>query len=123
MNDAQALQNALAQCTGTGTWWRHPLNRNMLHTDGVLCFADNAGGGAHWFLDIVATEIFPKMRDHDFLAITLAVDDNHAACITAYDENADVPLVFERRVEWTDCPAGKWRFFLTDNVLLLPSEY
>jgi hypothetical protein len=28
-----------------------------------------------------------------------------------------------RQVDFTDMQPGKWRFYLTDNVLLLPGEY
>ena len=32
-------------------------------------------------------------------------------------------VLFKRHIHFTDAPAGTWRFYLTDNVVLLPSEY
>jgi len=110
----------LDQFTGTETWTRHGLNRNMLCTDGVMYFAENAGNGAFWFLDIVATELMMLHKKEPCLVITLASKDGKAT-ITADDGNDRV--LYTREIEYTDCPPGDWKFYLVDNVLLLPSEY
>ena len=112
------LRADLSAFIGTETWQRHALNRNLLLTDGVRYFADQAG--AWWLLDIVATEIFQKQASQAFLVIDLDVASNKAG-IRATDGN-DVVL-FRRHIHFTDAPTGHWRFYLTDNVLLLPSEY
>lgn len=117
--DAQELRSKLYHFTGTETWFRHPLNRGFFYTEGVRFFAEHAGGGAYWFLDIVATEVFPLLEREPFLVITLDVHDN--ALITADD--GDGKVVWSRSIDYTDCPAGVWRFYLTNNVLTLPSEY
>lgn len=118
--DAHELRNELPNFTGTETWWRHNLNRNMLYTDGVKFFAENAGGGAYWFLDIVATEIFPLLKNEAFIDIRLLVGGREAR-ITADDGNGNA--LWQRAIDYTDCPEGEWEFWLTDSVLLLPSEY
>lgn len=110
----------LHQFTGTETWFRHSLNRKMLYTEGVQFFAEKAGHGAYWFLDIVATELMMLHKEEPFLAITLASKDGKAT-ITADDGNDRV--LYTREIEYTDCPPGDWKFYLVDNVLLLPSEY
>src|SRR5580704_4857332 len=38
----------LAQFTGSENWYRHGINRNVLHTDGVQHVAEH--GGAYWLL-------------------------------------------------------------------------
>ena len=114
------LRQALTQYTGSESWYRHNLNRNMLYTDGVRFFAENAGGGAYWFLDIIATEVFPLLRNEPFISIEMTVEDDMAG-IVAGDGNGNV--LWARHIEFTDCPEGEWRFYLTDNVLLLPTEY
>jgi hypothetical protein len=120
MNDPTELQHNLAHFTGTETWWRHGLNRNMLYTDGVQYFAENAGGGAYWFLDIVATELFKLQRQEDFLTIIATVADSKAT-LTADDGNGDIK--WTRHIDYTDMPTGEWKFFFTNDVLMLPSEY
>jgi len=112
------LRADLVAFIGTENWHRHPLNRSMLLTDGVVYFAETAG--CWWFLDIVATEIFRIQATHPFLVIDLDVNDGKAD-IRVSDGN-DVVL-FKRHIHFTDAPNGLWRFYLTDNVVLLPSEY
>lgn len=116
--DPAQLRADLSQFTGTEQWYRHGINRRMLFTDGVRYFAEQAG--AYWFLDIVATEIFPLLVHEPFLAITLKVDDGEAD-IVGDDGNGRV--VYKRHINFTDAPDGDWRFYLTDNVLMVPSEY
>ena len=117
-NLSARLREDLIAFIGTETWHRHALNRQMLLTDGVVYFAETAG--CYWFLDIVATEIFRIQATHPFLVIDLDVNDGKAD-IRVSDGN-DVVL-FKRHIHFTDAPNGLWRFYLTDNVVLLPSEY
>lgn len=110
----------LAGFTGSETWWRHPLNKAITFTDGVKYFCDKAG--AYWLLDILVTE--PKILEQakEFAAVTLRVSDKHNADLIVTDGD-EGPPVFERHISLTDCPFGEWRFWMTDNVILLPSEY
>ena len=107
--------------TGTETWTRHGLNRNMLYTDGVKAFADRAGGGAYWFLDIMATEVFALQLAQPFIYVKMTVTGDRCARIVAEDGNGG--HLWSRAIEFTDCPEGVWEFYLIDHVLLLPSEY
>ncbi len=116
--ESRTLRQELGQFTGTETWYRHPLNRNLLYTEGVQFFAERAG--CYWFLDIAATELFRLQRTEPFLVITLAVDDGEADIVV---DDGDGSAVFRRHIHFTDAPSGDWRFYLTDNVVLLPSEY
>jgi hypothetical protein len=115
------LARQLAGFTGTETWFRHSLVRAMLYTEGVQYFAE-AGGtqGAYWFLDVVATEFYPLLRKEPFLHIVLTVQDRQA---TIRVEDGNDRTLREKPIEFTDLQFGEWRFYLTDNVLLLPSEY
>ncbi len=118
--NANELACALRQFTGTDHWYRHPLNRNMLYTDGVKYFADNAGNGAYWFLDICATELYELQAEEGFISVWLDVQDDKA--MIAADDGNDKDL-YSKTIEYTDCPPGEWKFFFTDKVLLLTSEY
>ena len=113
----------LSQFTGTEAYHRTFLfNPNLVHTDGVQYFADTAG--CYWFLDIVATEIYALTKQEPFISIKLIVGSNASdtdAVIVATDGNEDV--IFRKLIPHTDCPVGVYEFFLTDNVLMLTSEY
>ena len=118
MNTATKLD--LSHFTGTEQYWR--TNKlfapDMVHTDGVQFFADTAH--AYWFLDIVATEYFPLLKKEPFLSIQLAVEDGIAdICV----EDGDCEVLMQKHIEFTDCPDGLYKFFFTDNVLMLTSEY
>jgi hypothetical protein len=118
--DNTELKSALAHCTGTEQWYRHPLNQKLMYTDGVRTFAKNAGGGAYWFLDIVATEVAPLQDDEAFISMSIKSTDGEAE-LEATDGNDNI--LWSRQLDFTDCPEGTWNFYLIDNVMLLPSEY
>ena len=53
MTHTKTLQEAdLRQFTGTEHWYRHPLARKVLYTDGVQHVAEQ--GEAYWLLDSLA---------------------------------------------------------------------
>jgi hypothetical protein len=116
-SDAVNLEDDLRQFTGTEAWFEHWLRR-LKYTEGVQYFAEKAG--AYWFLDIVATEVVPLQKQHPFLRVVLSVADNRAEIAA---DDGDYNEVWSRKLDFTDCPGGKWEFYVTNNVILLPSEY
>lgn len=113
------LQQELRQFTGTEHYYKHNFG-GMLYTDGVKYFAEKAGGGAYWFLDIVSTELMRLADKEGFLSIHLKAKEG-TAVLSADDGNDNI--LWTKAVEFTDCPDGDWHFYLTDKVLLLTSEY
>lgn len=103
----------------------------MIWTEGVKDFADHAGGGAYWLLDILATEpaILGLVKQQGIAFATLAVADGKGLLTVVQDEGQ--PPVFSRAFSTTDCPEGDWMFYLAQTeldggvgtVILLPSEY
>lgn len=115
------LEQNLRSFTGTEFWHQHWLAREMLYTDGVEYFAESAGrSGAYWFLDIIATEVFPLLKKEPFLCIKVVVTTSDCRI---YADDGNDNLVWSRCIEYTDLQEGEWKFYLTDSVLLLPSEY
>jgi hypothetical protein len=94
------------------------FGQHLKHTDGVQYFAEQAG--AFWFLDIVATEIYPFSDKYPFMTIYLTVKDGQAEIIV---QDGDISRLWQRHIDFTDCPDGTYEFFLTDDVLMLCSEY
>ena len=118
---ATQLGCELSQFTGTEQWYRHGLNKNLLYTDGVKFFAENGGEqGAYWLLDIIATEYWPLLKRADFLTVFITVKESSAQIEVT---NGNGCTLRTRAIAYTDLQAGVWKFYLTDNVLLLPSEY
>jgi hypothetical protein len=116
--EMRMLVDDLSNFTGTENWYRHNLMHDTVYTDGVKYFAEKAG--AYWFLDIVDTELFPLQKKEGFLSITMTVA-NEQASIVATDGN--LTTLWNKEISFTDCPDGEYRFYFTDNVLLLTSEY
>jgi hypothetical protein len=109
----------LSQFTGTEAYHRtFVFSPKLKHTDGVQYFAEQAQ--AFWFLDIVATEIYPFSDKYPFMTIYLTVGDGKAEIIV---QDGDISRLMQRQIEFTDCPEGVYSFFLTDDVLMLCSEY
>jgi hypothetical protein len=116
-----SLTSQLAQFTGTEQYHYNPLYPWLKYTDGVRFFAGNAGSGAYWFLDIIGTELRKHTVDEPFLSIGFSVYTDKHGVINVTDGNDK--QVYVRKLEYTDCPAGDYKFFLLDNVLMLSSEY
>jgi hypothetical protein len=109
----------LSQFCGTTQYHRtFMFTPKLVHTDGVQYFAETAG--CFWLLDIIATEIYPLTKKEPFLSIKFWVNGGEASIIA---EDGDLNPVFVKGIEHTDCPEGTYEFFLTDNVLMLTSEY
>lgn len=116
----QDLQDGLSNFYGGDTLYKQPLYPRMKYTEGVQFFAENAGNGAYWFLDIVGTEIYHLYaKREEFINIVLK-SDGRKALITADDGNGGI--FWKRDIDFTDCPEGEWQFFLENDTLCLPAE-
>lgn len=115
---AAQLRTELAQYYGTEHYYKHQLSKSMVYTDGARAFAQLAE--AYWLLDIIATEIAPLLKTEDFLSIEVMVAKDKARI---HVDDGNQAMLYKKSISYTDCPAGEWMFFLTNNVLMLPSEY
>ncbi len=116
--DRRQLVTELAEFCGTSQWYQHHLVKDMTYTDGVKYFADRTG--SFWLIDFVATEFFPLLTEQPLLVITASSEGNSCE-LTVTDGN--VNQLVDRKSSFSTMPAGEWKFYLTDDVLLLPSEY
>lgn len=121
MTPTKTLQEAdLRQFTGTEHWYRHPLARKVLYTDGVQHVAEQ--GGAYWLLDSLAfAQAIPAVAAEAFQFWILTVKPDHAATLVCEDGNGKI--VHTQEIPFTDFPLPIIKFYVTDNVILLPSEY
>lgn len=138
MNDGNLLYIALGAVHGGEEIYRHPANKLFNYTVGVREFARNAGKGAYWLLDILATEpaIWAQVRDDRFALVLLKVTGTKAK-LTVDDGNGVVK--YARQLDFTDCPEapsnednpeGCWKFYIeqtyagdqTVHLCMLPHE-
>lgn len=110
--------STLGQFTGTEEYYSNPLFRGIQYTDACKFISDN---GAAWLItDILAVLSHEKkvMRE-EFVSINVRVIDGGAKII--YDDgNGNV--LFTQDYPITDFP-GNVKFFYTNKVLMLASEY
>lgn len=106
---------------GTGQWYRHALNRNILFTDGAKYVADE--GGAYWLLDEIALSQRSEKRltRQPFQVWKLTVNADHTGTITVEDGNYNV--VFTKALDYTDFPAPEVTLWFSDSVIYLPAEH
>lgn len=131
MKDTEELRALLANYCGSEILYVHALVHHFVYTKGVQAFAKNAGNGAYWLLDILATEpaIRQVTRDEGFAVALLRVEAGKFTLSVGSDLDGEtvVGQVFSIRGNFTDCPAGDWKFYLVYDgeriACLLPSEY
>lgn len=112
----------LAQFTGTEQWYRHPLFRKYLYTDGVQYVAEK--GEAYWLIgDIFMYQSTQKeLQGEGFLVWKLTLnDEGHGAVLSCEDGNHN--KLWSTKIDFTDFPLKSITFWCVDNVLILPSEY
>lgn len=109
----------LSQFYGTEKYHKtFVFSPKLKHTDGVQYFAEQAG--AFWLLDVIATEIYPFSDKYPFMVLTLTVKEKKAKLVV---DDGDDNWIFQKNIDFTDCPDGEYRFYLIGDVLMLPSEY
>lgn len=121
MTTTKTLTKAeLAQFTGSETWWRHAIVRDILFTDGAKHVAD--AGGAYWLIDEIALaqRYQPKVAAEEFQLWKLKVADSKAT-LTCEDGNGHA--VYTKPIPFTDFPLDEISFYVCNKTILLPSEY
>jgi hypothetical protein len=113
--------DSLNQFTGTRQWFRHPLYRKFLYTEGVQFVARN--GEAYWLIEaIFSHQGNPKVNQEPFQVWKLTVDEELRTAVLVCEDGNDNELL-QQVIPFTDFPLSEIRFFLEDGVLLLPSEH
>ena len=121
MKDEQPFSfDDLKQFYGSAIWVRHPINRDVLFTEGILYLAARAK--AMWLLDeiVLAQKTDQRLKDEEFQVWTLSVDRS-SGVLRCDDGNKNV--ILEKVIEYTDFPEPGIRLYFTDNVIMLTSEY
>lgn len=117
--EAYNLTRELQQFTGSETFYRNPLFRGSIYTEGVKYLADKAG--CYWLIDdIFAHQALAALKGQPFQVWKITVQ-HHRAEIAVEDGNDTILKTF--RISYTDFPLEAFTLWLVDNTLMLPSEY
>lgn len=85
-------------------------------TEGVKYFIEK--GNAHWAIIDIA--LYAKELKQPFLVAELK-SENEKAILVLDDGNDNV--LKTRKYSYTDLESGKYKFYVIDDIILLPSEY
>lgn len=117
--DHQQFIADLSNFCGTSHWYQHSFAHGMSYTDGVKYFAERTG--SFWLIDLIAAEFFTLLqKDRPILSIKV-VSEGVSTVITVTDGNE--AQITCKHIQFSTLVSGTWKFYLTDGVLLLPSEY
>jgi len=107
--------------TGTEQWYRHPVIKSTLYTDGIKYLAERAG--AYWLVDEIAYQQYhPRVQTEEFQVWKLCVNQQQSsATLTCDDGNGGI--LFTKQIGYTDFPLEEIIIYFTNNVILLPGEY
>ena len=111
------LQTDLTEFTGTLEYHRLTYFP-ILATDGVKYLAEKAG--AFWLVDDIAAVYVTKKNEYPFISINVISKDGKA---TVKYTDGNYKKIHTQNYEYTDLPEGEYKLFLTDDVLMLTSEY
>ena len=118
MEEEKLTKEELSSFTGTEQYHRLtvlPLNC----TDGVAHVAKK--GKAFWLIDAIASyQTKALVEAYPFQVWKLTVEDTKGVLIM---EDGDGRAVKRQNIPYTDFPLKEITFYLTNTVLLLPSEY
>lgn len=99
---------------------RHPIVRKMLYTDGIRYMMVKAA--AYWLIDEVAFQQFhPRVKREEFQVWMLDVDLEQSTAVL-HCENGNGRVLCSKNIAYTDFPLEEIKIFVSDNVILLPSE-
>lgn len=119
-NLRKELESSLPYYTGTE---KYHLCNDFYLTDGVKYLCDTAG--AYWLIDVfyssnLALEQVCVTEEFQVLEMTVDLEKSNAA-LTITDGNE--AILHTQDIEFTDFPLEKIKLYLSDNVIMLPSEY
>ena len=112
-----SIKDDLKQFTGTINY--HRLTYYPIYcTDGVAYFAEKLG--AYWLVDEIGHHVKHPLKEHPFITIKVKSKDNKA---DIRFEDGNYKHLLTRHIPFTDLEEGEYKFFFTDDVLMLPTEY
>lgn len=124
MQDAAAITAALAQHTGSETFYRHWTKR-AVYTEGVQDLAERAD--ARWLIDaIISHQLSPRVRREEFQVWKLTRNKTgDGAVLTCGDGGKDgneSAVVARQRIAFTDFPLPAIELWFENGTLYLPGE-
>ena len=114
------LKLELKHFSGSDQFYRHPIYRAYISTDGVQYLAEK--GQAHWLVDFIFIHQSKRqLKGQAFQVWNIKVSDADKATFTVEDGNHN--KLIELKIPFTDFPLNELTLWLVNGTLMLPSEY
>jgi hypothetical protein len=111
------ILHTLPHFVGTDGYYKYM--GGLMLTDGAKYVADSCG--AFWLLDIIwSVQTIAKVKREAFQVYKLKVEDG-VGVVTVEDGNKNV--VYKQEIPYTDFPLDEITLWMTNKVIMLPSEY
>ncbi|MDJ1485944.1 hypothetical protein QNI16_36020 [Cytophagaceae bacterium YF14B1] len=119
VNISTDLNTILNEFTGSQCIYRHPLTK-LVYTEGVQFLAEKFS--CYWLLDriLIEARLNRNLSREEFQVWILSRKEQGFQLSCADGNGRDL---FSQSIPYSDFTAGKVTLWLTDGVLLLPSEY
>jgi hypothetical protein len=124
----------LAHFTGSEQFYRHPIFRKVVYTEGVQYLAEKAG--AYWLVDAIASHLALMGGERPGQSLAEASDGMlfwklekrpDSSCTLSARKDCGLPALVEQEIEYTDFPLDFveiWTGFDGSYwTLYLPSEH
>jgi hypothetical protein len=121
MKTAEEIKQGLAHCYGTEGYHRFSILSRLVLTDGAKYLADECQ--AYWLMEAIASHQKTCMKDEmlvDMQFWTLKVEDG-SGVLTCERDTDDIAIT--QNIPSTNFPLDEVKLYVTNEVILLPSEY
>ncbi len=120
MEARQLTLQDLAGFTGTDNWYRHPVVKRILYTDGIRHMMIQAA--AYCLIDEIAFQPYhPRLKSEELQVWTLTVNFKETTGILTCDDG-NGRVLYATQIPYTDFPLAEIKIYFTNDVMLLPSE-
>ena len=120
----EQLKSELDNFYGSMCYYKANIFSNIVITEGVRYFCDVCE--CYWLLDEAIIYALRELsKKYSFLIVEFKVTNKRGTTYIEVKEDSDTDILFRRRTKdlCKKIPIGEYKFYLIDNVMLLPSEY
>lgn len=120
----EELHSELNNFYGSMAYYKANIFSNIVITEGVRYFCDICE--CYWLLDEAIIYALRELsKKYSFLIVEFKVTNKRGTTYIEVKEDSNTELLFRRRTKdlLNKIPIGEYKFYLIDNVMLLPSEY
>jgi hypothetical protein len=111
--------NLLTEHNGSDEYYQHSLSK-LHYTNGVQSACEQFE--CYWFLDVVLSYQTKKFQEANEFQVWKLVRKNGNQFIAICEDGNDIKIL-SQEIEFSDFEHDNLTFWLTNSIVILPSEY